>query len=196
MVPDLFIIISSDTVRSTGSKRIREITAGHERLDVIARCFLNTLRAANRLAFYTTFILYLSHPKENKAIFIPISKDLSISSELDALLFLVSCFKSEKDSVQIRQISFGNLIRSISTNTVLFYLHPNGVSINDFPKLISPTDSLIFVIGSQKDLTSNQERVLHKFGSTRLSLGDKKYLASHVITVILYCLQMNLYKDI
>jgi len=185
MCPNLTIIIPSETVRSYSNKKIKEITSGKERLDVIARCLVNVTRAAKRMNYYTRFILYLSHPKEKKALVIPVN-DLCISSELDAIIYLITLFKQNNKIIKLKQKNFEDLLLQETKDASLFYLHPMGIHISNLSKLIQPTDSLVFVIGSQTDLTQDQEKLLYKLGSTKISLGNKEYLASHVITLLLY----------
>ena len=65
-----------------------------------------------------------------------------------------------------------------------FLIICDGIPLKNLYDEIDEKSNLCFVLGSQKDLTEKQEQVLYKNNVVPISLGEKDYLASHVITII------------
>ena len=86
--------------------------------------------------------------------------------------------------MQYQSISFKQLLDDINQEALIFYLTPDGDSINKQDKISDKGQDFCFILGSQHDLTEEQEKILFNFDYIPISLGDKDYLASHVITLV------------
>lgn len=189
-----FVVISS-TIRTTTEKTIKSVVGGQERFDVLARCLLNLDRWKERLRTDLNFVLYLSHPEEQIALYIQLSKlPYTLKSELDSVITILDIFTKPMDSFfRFVAISFEDLMKSLSETTAIYYLTPDGIPLEEFTAKINQNAELCFVLGSQYDLSEIQEQVLSNLEVVPLSLGKLDYLASHVITII--CNQFSLNDD-
>ncbi|MCK4844142.1 MAG: hypothetical protein KAS95_00550 [Candidatus Heimdallarchaeota archaeon] len=172
------------------SKKIRTVVSGKERVDVLARCLFSLHRWQSRLKYDLKLVFYLSHPQEEKAIIIPLHNlSEKIDDEFEATHLMIRLLSSpEVFNCETQKISFEELLLRTSANSIIYYLTPNGLPFLDVKKELSRSDSLCFVLGSQHDLTPEQESVMYKIGALQISLGQLNYLASHVLTIICHYL--------
>lgn len=185
-----FIIVTS-TVRTTKRGKLKEYSSGKERIDVISRCLLNLRRWQNRFDARFALYVYLSNTEELQTLSIPLCKvNQNLQSEAEALQYLLDIIETNKTEY-LRRESFLNLISEKSKNSQIYYLDPYGkemdceyFSLNDL--------NLCFILGSQKDLTKEQEKIVEQFSVEKLSLGKKDYLASHVITIACHRLSKSI----
>jgi tRNA pseudouridine-54 N-methylase len=155
---------------------------------------LNLSRWNRRLNSEIDFILFLSNLEEQQAFTIPISSlELDFKSEVDSTQKLIEILSTPEESgVSIENLNFSDLIKKISKDSKLYYLKPDGSKITELMKKNNQNENSCFVLGSQYDLIKEQEDLLSKMGATRISVGKKDYLASHVITIV--CHHMLLRK--
>jgi len=188
--PQLIFVIPTRTVRLDSSKKIRTVVSGKERVDVLARCLFSLHRWQLRLKYDLKLVFYLSHPQEEKALIIPLHNlSEEIDDEFEATHLMIRLLSSpEVFNCETQKISFEELLLLTSTNSIIYYLTPNGLPFSDVKKELSRSDSLCFVLGSQHDLTPEQESVMCKIGALQISLGQLNYLASHVLTIICHYL--------
>lgn len=187
----LNIIVVSPTVRTNVHFTVRSVVGGMGRFDVLARCLLNLSRWVGRLTYSINFIVYFSHPKEQKYLEIHLSdlfassSDFSVTNELESTLLLQQIFSDFKHPCAVFKTEpFATLINDMSKSSLLIYLTPRGLPLNKLSSLIHSSDSLSIVLGSQADLSVDEERILHNNGAIQLSLGSYDYLSSHCITII------------
>jgi tRNA (pseudouridine54-N1)-methyltransferase len=187
-------LIPSQTIRTNTKKTIKSVVGGLERVDVLSRCLLNLSRWNRRLNSEIDFILFLSNLEEQQAFTIPISSlELDFKSEVDSTQKLIEILSTPEESgVSIENLNFSDLIKKISKDSKLYYLKPDGSKITELMKKNNQNENSCFVLGSQYDLIKEQEDLLSKMGATRISVGKKDYLASHVITIV--CHHMLLRK--
>jgi tRNA pseudouridine-54 N-methylase len=187
---NLTFLIPSQTIRSDTKKTVKSVVGGQERVDVLSRCLLNLCRWNRRLNSEINFILYLSSSDEQQAFTIPISSiELELKSEIDSTQKLIKILSTPEESgVSKENISFSNLIKKISEDSRLYYLTLDGSEISELKKRNDIKEKSCFVLGSQYDLTEEQEALLYKMGATHISIGKKDYLASHVITIVCHYL--------
>ncbi len=180
-----FVIVSS-TVRKNSQRTIKSVVGGQERFDVLARCLLNLDRWKSRIGHDLNLIIFLSHPEEQKALNIPLkSLPNPLKSELDSVIHLIEIFsKPEQFNSRFTTMNFENLIGDFSNSSTIYYLTPDGVQIQEISKEFNQNKEMCFILGSQHDLSEIQENALQKIGVIPVSLGEKDYLASHVITII------------
>ena len=186
----LLFLIPSSTIRTETKKTIRSAVGGQERIDVISRCLLNLYRWQARIKEDISLILYLSHPNELSAIYIPISSVKNkLRNELDSMNEFLTILSDPKDyGLKYESILFEELLDIISKDNDLYYFTPEGESIDSYSKMIKKERSLCFVLGSQHDISKGMEEQLYQLGVSPISLGEKDYLASHVITIACYYL--------
>jgi len=170
------------------------VVGGQERFDVLSRCLLNLYPWKERMNIDISLLFYFSHPNENKALNIPISSlKTTLQNELDSTRELISIISDPtKYGCRYESTSFEDLIISLANQSILCYLSSHGNSLDNTIKTIQNENSLCFVLGSQYDLTEEQEERLSNEGAITISVGEKEYLASHVITIICYYLSKNL----
>jgi len=187
---NLTFLIPSQTIRTNTKKTVKSVVGGQERVDVLSRCLLNLSRWNKRLNSKINFILYLSNLNEQTAFTIPLySLELEFKSEVDSTKKLVELLSTpEEKGVSKENINFKDLIKKISKNSKLYYLTPYGSEISKLKEKNDKNEKLCFVLGSQYDLTEEQEALLSKMGATRISIGKRDYLASHVITIVCHYL--------
>jgi len=183
---NLVFLIPSNTIRTDTKKTIKSVVGGQERVDVLSRCLLNLSRWEERLDSEITLILFLSKPSEQKAFFIPISSlKLDLKTELDSTLKLIELLSVPNEiSIPVENISFSDLVKKMSKDSKLYYLTPNGSKLSEMKKISNQKENSCFILGSQYDLTEEQEVFLSRMGAIRISIGKKNYLASHVITIV------------
>ncbi len=183
---NLTFLIPSQTIKSDTKKTVKSVVGGQERVDVLSRCLLNLSRWNRRLNSEINFILYLSSPDEQQAFIIPISSlELELKSEVDSTQELIKILsKPEESGVSKENISFINLIQKLSKDSKLYYLTPDGLEVSELQIKNNQKEKACFVLGSQYDLIEEQEALLSKMGATRISIGKRNYLASHVVTIV------------
>ena len=180
-----FLILSS-TIRSSTYKTIKSVVGGMERLDVFSRCLLNLVRWNRRMDRDINLLIYMSHLEEQKVLIIPISDKIdSIQNEIDSTHILLDILSSPKEyNAEYNDKSFEQLLNDLAIDSAIFYLTPEGLFIDEQKEFLQTNHSLCFVLGSQHDLTEEQERQMSAVNYSPISLGDKNYLASHVITIV------------
>jgi tRNA pseudouridine-54 N-methylase len=189
----LFLMVSA-TIRTTTKKTIKSVVGGQERVDVISRCLLNLYRWRKRINNELSLILYLSHPEELSVIRIPMSSIKSkLADELDSIQEVVDILSNPKDfNLNIEKISFEELLRKLASDADFYYFTPEGNLLEEYSMTFESTKSICFVLGSQYDLSQEQEEHLYNLGAVPVSLGKRNYLASHVITIAChYILKMQ-----
>ena len=70
-----------------------------------------------------------------------------------------------------------------------YYLHEKGKNINEEFSKNNLSDSYVFILGGRHDISKEHENLITKLNITKLSLGDKSYLASTCTTKVLYHLE-------
>ena len=184
----VFFLIPSTTIRTTSKKTIKSVVGGQERVDVASRCLLNLYRWQKRIDKELSLILYLSHPKELSVIHIPMSSIKSkLKNELDSIKEFLDILSNPKDlDLNIDKIAFEDLLKKLASDTTFFYFTPKGNPLEEYTREFDSTKTICFVLGSQYDLTQEQEEPLYNLGAFPISLGKRHYLASHVITISCY----------
>ena len=179
-----FLVVSPTVLRDT-KKSVKSVIGGQERFDVLSRCLLNLDRWKERIPTDLNLIIYLSNPENEVVLTIPLESFSPLKGELDSVFRLIEIF-ADPQSYKLNFISndFEQLIVDLSKSFTLYYLTPEGIPLKNLYDEIDEKSNLCFVLGSQKDLTEKQEQVLYKNNVVPISLGEKDYLASHVITII------------
>lgn len=190
----LIFIIPTSTLRTSTKKSIKSIAGGQERVDVISRCLLNADRWKSRLPVSIEMIFYLSHPEEQQALYINLDANApEMSNELSSTIKMLELLKAENsDTSRIEKDSFEDVVRNNAKESMVFYLSPEGSVLSKDNLNPTKESSFCFILGSQHDLSEEQEKILQDIAVVPISLGSKNYLASHVITVVCNHLFVNL----
>lgn len=184
---EVAFLVSSQTLRFGSKKSIKSIVGGQERMDVLSRCFLNLHRWKDKINANLSLIIFLSHPDEQLAITIPhtLSQNI-IENEADSTRFLLNILSEVQESaIKIEKISFEALLKSLTKSCKFYHLTLDGLNIDEIENEVNES-GMCFILGSQYDLTQNQEKTLFDFDTIPVSLGKQNYLASHVITIVCY----------
>ena len=129
---------------------------------------------------------------ESKPIEVPktegekaIDKFDTLQNEIDSTYMMLDVLSSPKEyNAEYRVIRFNKLLDNLTRDSSIFYLTSEGLSIYK-QKILTQNDlSLCFILGSQHDLSDEQEKALFDIKYIPISLGQKDYLASHVITIV------------
>ena len=192
LTKSLIFLLPTFSVRCTEKKSLKVLTGGFERMDVLARCLLSAFKWTKRLNFSIIFMIYFAHSEEQKLLQIKLSDiNRNIVSEVDALGALIEIFNNAVKGNKFEKISFKKLLISISKNQYeLIYLTSEGQKVEIELKKDDSKKNLCFILGSQDDLSSDQEAFLESLEVRKISLGQREYLASHVITIICYYLSL------
>lgn len=187
---NLFFLIPSSTIRTSTPKKIKSVVGGQERIDVFSRILLNLCRWKDRYDAKLVVVFYLSHPEENLTYTIPLDLISSpIENELEATEFMVNLLNSPNElGITIEKQTFSTLLSSLASDCNFFYLTTSGKDISQLDEDSMKSNNLCFILGSQMDLNDTQEQYLSEFNPTLVSVGDKEYLASHVVSIINHCL--------
>ncbi len=187
---EIAFIIVTPTVRTTAIRGLKEYSSGKERIDVISRCLLNLSRWKKRLDARFVLYFYLSNPEELQTLLIPLYKlNQNLKSEAESLKYLLDIIETDKTEY-LRKESFLNLVSEKAQNSHIYYLDPRGKEM-EYECFSLNEQDLCFILGSQEDLSKEQEKIVDNVSFNKLSLGKKEYLASHVITVVCHLLSKH-----
>ncbi|MHA1201614.1 MAG: hypothetical protein ACTSQ4_03735 [Candidatus Heimdallarchaeaceae archaeon] len=183
---NIFFLIPSSTIRTSTLKKIKSVVGGQERVDVFSRILLNLYRWKDRHDAKLVVVLYLSHPEENLAFTIPLDLLSSpIENELEATKFMINLLNSPDElGITLEKQDFSTLLGNLATDCSFFYLASSGKDISKLDDDSMKSNNLCFILGSQVDLNDAQEKDLSKYDPTLISVGDREYLASHVVSII------------
>jgi tRNA pseudouridine-54 N-methylase len=181
-----FFLIPSSTIRTSTLKKVKSVVGGQERADVFSRILLNLYRWKDRCDAKSVVVLYLSHPEENLTFTIPLDLISSpIENELEATKFMINLLNSPDElGITLEKQDFSSLLRNLAADCNLFYLTSTGRDISKLDEDSIKSNNFCFILGSQVDLTDAQEKDLSKYDPTLISVGDREYLASHVVSII------------
>jgi tRNA pseudouridine-54 N-methylase len=162
------------------------VVGGQERVDVFSRILLNLCRWKEKYTAKIVIVFYLSHPEENLTFTIPLDLISStIETELEANKFMINLLNSPDElGINTEKQDFSTLLSKLASDCKLFYLTSSGKDLTQLDEDFMNSSNLCFILGSQMDLTDTQEENLNKFDPTLISVGDREYLASHVVSII------------
>ena len=73
----------------------------------------------------------------------------------------------------------------------IYYLHENGIPLSKTINEMKLQNSICFILGGRKDISSENESIIDNFGIKRISLGNTSYLSSTSIIFTLYELEKS-----
>jgi tRNA (pseudouridine54-N1)-methyltransferase len=108
--------------------------------------------------------------------------DAAPKSEVGAAKMLFDALSETKiKGVKVERKNFEKAVAELKEEQLpIFYLHEEG---EDSQRVSFGKDSA-FILGDQKGLDPQSERLLDGLKAKRVSLGPHSYLASHCITIV------------
>jgi len=162
------------------------------RMDVVCRCISNALFVSNVIRDDTVFHAELGGPTKPPRLISFYGSEIesmapderNVASKISLALKSGMNLKrnEEKEAlpgIRIASKSFEKFIEEKMGTTQLIYLHPEGMDIRRFDL----KKDVCFVLGDQKGLPKNTERLLDRLNIARVSIGGPLYLSSHVVVV-------------
>ncbi len=190
----VFLLKANEACTSSDFK-LNDLPASSGRLDVVCRCVIASLLEAGRIRDDTVFIVILEG-KPNPPIRLKLDgeklqtlpfSEVGVASMIKQVLE-VHLEKGKQHTVpiwlgvSIENKSFTETLDSDLTSGELYYLHEKGEDIRNIG--INPAKDNIFVLGSNKGLSAEDEKPLDYHNAKRISVGPLSYLSSHVITLV------------
>ncbi|MCG2826020.1 MAG: tRNA (pseudouridine(54)-N(1))-methyltransferase TrmY, partial [Thermoplasmatales archaeon] len=80
--------------------------------------------------------------------------------------------------IYVSKKNFEELLKGLKAQII--YLREDGEDIRN----ADLQDDAVFVLGDEKDLTEDEEKILKKYSAKTVSLGPVKMHASHCITIV------------
>ncbi|MEM1659356.1 MAG: tRNA (pseudouridine(54)-N(1))-methyltransferase TrmY [Candidatus Jordarchaeales archaeon] len=174
-----FIVVAL-TARSSPGFSLKNLPGSSGRLDVVCRCLVAALTGAGGVRRDTLFCAVLDEGAS--ALIVEGWKVGTVPrSELGVARVLRRVFAGERvDGFRLERAGFREVVGMVAGGLPLFYLHEEGAPLWSVDL---PVDAA-FVLGSHLDLPPEYEDVLGGLGAVRVSLGPRRYLASHCVTLV------------
>ena len=184
-----FIIIGH-RVKTSSDFNLNDLCGSTGRLDVLLRCINAAFFLSGDIRRDTEiYLVLLGEPEPPKTIHLIGSelKYLNPDERSTGALIRNALMKDIKEKevkstpgIYVSGKSFEDVLKEL--NQQIIYLRENGKDIRnaDLP------DDAVFVLGGQKDLTEDEEKILEKYNAKTVSLGPVKMHASHCITVLIH----------
>ena len=195
----IIFLISSSTI-NLDNYNIKDISGSSGRLDVISRCILASILNVNKFEDIVQIWVFLN--KYGSFLFDPNLLSYEIFPKNEILLsdYLVDLLKTktiEKGPINNPLSSviksdlniFEALNKLMQLNFDIYTLKEKGDDFFKFLPNIKRKRKIAFVIGSQTGDFINSEE-LNTLNFLNLSFGKKSYLASSVIRLIKYYLEL------
>jgi len=156
--------------------------AGAGRMDVVCRCVTSSLWLSDQLRKDTKFYAVLEgKPDPPKLIkFEPSKMKRFYPDERNIASHIRLALIGKKESgIEIERKSFEEFLKENSKKQII-YLHKDGIDIRKFEF----GENVFFVLGDNKGLDENSEKILDEMNAERISVGKNTYLASQVISIV------------
>jgi tRNA (pseudouridine54-N1)-methyltransferase len=190
-----FFLLKANETCTSSDFRLNDLPGSSGRLDVVCRCIIASLLETGKIRDDTVFIAMLEG-KPDPPIRLKLEglrlqtlspSEIGIASMIKQAL-KVHLEKSQKHNVpnwlgaSIEKKSFTETLDSELASGELHYLHEEGEDIRNVD--INLAKDNIFVVGSNKGLSAEDEEILDSHNAKRISVGPLSYLSSHVITLV------------
>ncbi len=184
-----FVIIGhrADT---TGNFKLDDVCGGAGRLDVLIRCVNSAFFLSHSIRRDVEVFLILQGGEDAPKTIRFCGDDLrylnpderSTASLIRNALLKKVAEKEIRASpgIYVSRKSFEEILVDLAKGGELLYLKENGKDIRD----VRLEGDLIFVLGDDRDLSKEEERILSVHASETLSLGPASYHSDHCITLV------------
>jgi len=182
-----FIIIGH-RVKTSSDFNLNDLCGSTGRLDVLLRCINATFFLSGNIRRDTEiYLVLLGEPEPPKTIHLVGSelKYLNPDERSTGALIRNALMKETKNGeirstpgIYVSRQTFEDVLKDLKVQII--YLREEGDDIRqtDFQ------DDAVFVLGDEKDLTEDEEKILKKYNAKTVSLGPEKMHASHCITIV------------
>lgn len=202
-----FFVLKAGEACTSGDFKLNDLPASSGRLDVVCRCIISSLLDTGQIRDSTAFIAMLEG-KPNPPIQLKLDgrileqlphSEVGVASVLKKILKEKLNTDEEHDSqywqgVSLNKRSYAELLDSFHLPNQLYYLHEKGQDIRTVE--IDFKHDNIFVLGSNKGLSIEDEKPLDRLAAKRISVGPLSYLSSQVITIVQHELDTMKNKEI
>ncbi|MBU4189953.1 MAG: tRNA (pseudouridine(54)-N(1))-methyltransferase TrmY [Candidatus Thermoplasmatota archaeon] len=175
-------------VKTSGDFTLNDLCGSTGRLDVLLRCINAAFFLSGDIRRDTEiYLVLLGEPEPPKTIHLIGSelKYLNPDERSTGALIRNALMKEIKNGeiistpgIYVSKKNFEELLKGLKAQII--YLREDGEDIRnaDLP------DDAVFVLGDEKDLTEDEEKILKKYSAKTVSLGPVKMHASHCITIV------------
>ena len=182
-----FIIIGH-RVKTSGDFALNDLCGSTGRLDVLLRCINAAFFLSGDIRRDTEiYLVLLGEPEPPKTIHLIGSelKYLNPDERSTGALIRNALMKEIKNGeikstpgIYVSKKTFEELLKGLKAQII--YLREDGEDIRN----ADLQDNAVFVLGDEKDLTEDEEKILKKYSAKTVSLGPVKMHASHCITIV------------
>jgi len=182
-----FIIIGH-RIKTSGDFALNDLCGSTGRLDVLLRCINTAFFVSNNIRRdVEVYLVLLGEPEPPKTIHLIGSelKYLNPDERSTGALIRNALMKEinheeikSTPGIYVSRKTFEELLKGL--NQQIIYLREDGEDIRQ----TDLSDDATFVLGDEKDLTEDEEKILEKYNAKTVSLGPRKMHASHCITVV------------
>lgn len=190
-----FFLLKASEACTSSDFKLNDLPASSGRLDVVCRCIIASLLEAKRIRGDTVFIALLEGKPNPPMQLRLVGKRLETLpySEAGIACVLKKVLEEKLDTdeeyappywrgVYLNKKSYIEVLDSVFISSQLYYLHESGEDIRDVG--IDLEHDSVFVLGSNRGLSVEDERPLDRLGAKRISVGPLSYLSSQVITIV------------
>jgi len=194
--PTRIFLLKASEARTSSDFNLRDLPSSSGRLDVVCRCAIASLLENEEIRDDTVFIATLEgQPNPPLALrfdgrtlkSLPFS-EIAIAEILRRMLGGRGRQVAEHtlgEGVYVEQRSFTETLNyelETCKPSKLYYLREKGDDIRDLETNLD--SNCIFVLGSNRGLTAEDEEILDRMNAQRISVGPLSYLSSQVITLV------------
>jgi tRNA (pseudouridine54-N1)-methyltransferase len=177
-------LLKASEGRSTPDFSLKSLAGSPGRTDLLARCIISALYSTKGPRRDSRLTVVLEGPPDPPAAvtFEGSGIESVPESEVEAAKMLFDALSGiEIMGVKVERKSFEKSVAELREQQLsIFYLHEEG---EDSQHVSFGKDSA-FILGDQKGLDPQSERLLDGLKAKRVSLGPHSYLASHCITIV------------
>ena len=182
-----FIIIGH-RVKTSSDFNLNDLCGSTGRLDVLLRCINATFFLSGNIRRDTEiYLVLLGEPEPPKTIHLVGSelKYLNPDERSTGALIRNALMKEisheevkSTPGIYVSRKTFEDVLKDLKAEII--YLKEDGEDIRN----VDLPDDAVFVLGDEKDLTEDEEKILEKYNAKTVSLGPVKMHASHCITIV------------
>lgn len=182
-------IIVSHRAKADGNFSLDDLCGGAGRMDVLLRCINAAFFISNNIRKNVeVYIVFSGSETMPKTITLVGSelKYLNPDERSTGALIKNALLKDIKESkikstpgIYVSRKNFEDVLKEC-INCQIIYLKEDGVDIRE-TKL---SDNMSFVLGDEKDLTGDEEKILEKYNVKTVSVGPVSLHASHCIVLV------------
>jgi tRNA (pseudouridine54-N1)-methyltransferase len=177
-------LLKASEGRSAPDFSLKSLAGSPGRTDLIARCIISALYSTKGPRRDSRLTVVLEGPPDppTTVTFEGSGMDGAPKSEVEAAKVLFDILSGiEIMGVKVERKSFEKSVAELREQQLpIFYLHEEG----EDSRLVSFSKDSAFILGDQKGLDPQSERLLDNIKAKRVSLGPHSYLASHCITIM------------